>query len=51
MDFTSVALQFIPKQGSTPKRNEVVFIAPTGEEFKNRKQLEQYLKSHPGNPA
>ncbi|OIT02790.1 PREDICTED: methyl-CpG-binding domain-containing protein 11-like [Nicotiana attenuata] len=42
---------FIPKQGSTPKRNEVVFIAPTGEEFKNRKQLEQYLKSHPGNPA
>ncbi|XP_016515480.1 uncharacterized protein LOC107832181 [Nicotiana tabacum] len=42
---------FIPKQGSTPKRNEVVFIAPTGEELKNRKQLEQYLKSHPGNPA
>ncbi|KAF3683140.1 Methyl-CpG-binding domain-containing protein 11 [Capsicum annuum] len=42
---------FTPKQGSTPKKNEVVFITPTGEEVKNRKQLEQYLKSHPGNPA
>lgn len=28
-----------------------MFIAPTGEEINNRKQLEQYLKSHPGNPA
>ena len=27
-----------------------MFIAPTGEEINNRKQLEQYLKSHPGNP-
>ncbi|KAJ8560670.1 hypothetical protein K7X08_022530 [Anisodus acutangulus] len=42
---------FTPKQGGTPKKNEVVFIAPTGEEVKSRKQLEQYLKSHPGNPA
>ncbi|KAF5932324.1 hypothetical protein HYC85_028495 [Camellia sinensis] len=32
-------------------RTEIVFIAPTGEEINNRKQLEQYLKSHPGNPA
>lgn len=42
---------FTPKQGGTPKKNEVVFITPTGEEVKNRKQLEQYLKAHPGNPA
>lgn len=28
-----------------------MFIAPTGEEISSRKQLEQYLKSHPGNPA
>lgn len=27
-----------------------MFIAPTGEEINNRKHLEQYLKSHPGNP-
>ncbi|KAI7986495.1 Methyl-CpG-binding domain-containing protein 10 [Camellia lanceoleosa] len=42
---------FMPKKGGTPRKNEIVFIAPTGEEFNNRKQLEQYLKSHPGNPA
>ncbi|XP_059641247.1 methyl-CpG-binding domain-containing protein 11-like isoform X2 [Cornus florida] len=35
----------------TPRKNEVIFIAPTGEEINNRRQLEQYLKSHPGNPA
>ncbi|XP_058195869.1 methyl-CpG-binding domain-containing protein 11-like [Rhododendron vialii] len=42
---------FMPKKGGTPKRNEIVFIAPTGEEINNKKQLDQYLKSHPGNPA
>ncbi|XP_022960052.1 methyl-CpG-binding domain-containing protein 11-like isoform X3 [Cucurbita moschata] len=36
-----------PKKGGTPRKNEVIFIAPTGEEISNRKQLEQYLKSHP----
>ncbi len=41
---------FMPKKG-TPRKNEIVFIAPTGEEINSRKQLEQYLKSHPGNPA
>ncbi|XP_023004318.1 methyl-CpG-binding domain-containing protein 11-like isoform X3 [Cucurbita maxima] len=35
-----------PKKGGTPRKNEVIFIAPTGEEISNRKQLEQYLKSH-----
>jgi hypothetical protein len=28
-----------------------MFIAPTGEEINNKRQLEQYLKSNPGNPA
>ncbi|KAL2462751.1 methyl-CpG-binding domain-containing protein 11-like [Forsythia ovata] len=39
------------KKGGAPRKNEVVFIAPTGEEISSRKQLEQYLKSHTGNPA
>ncbi|GAB4842080.1 hypothetical protein Ancab_012040 [Ancistrocladus abbreviatus] len=42
---------FTPKRGGTPRKSEIVFIAPTGEEITNRKQLDQYLKSHPGNPA
>ncbi|KAK4369972.1 hypothetical protein RND71_009447 [Anisodus tanguticus] len=37
--------------GGTPKRNEIVFTAPTGEEITTRKGLQQYLKSHPGGPA
>ncbi|KAI8024766.1 Methyl-CpG-binding domain-containing protein 10 [Camellia lanceoleosa] len=41
----------MPKKAGTPKNNEIIFTAPTGEEIINRKQLEQYLKSHPGNPA
>lgn len=45
------ALQFIPKKGGTPRKNEIVFVAPSGEDINNRKQLEQYLKAHPGNPA
>ncbi|XP_057500067.1 methyl-CpG-binding domain-containing protein 11-like isoform X1 [Actinidia eriantha] len=43
--------KFMPKKTGTPKKNEVVFTAPTGEEITNRKQLEQYLKLHPGGPA
>ncbi|PSR96030.1 Methyl-CpG-binding domain-containing protein [Actinidia chinensis var. chinensis] len=42
---------FMLKKGGTPRKNEIVFVAPTVEEINNRKQLEQYLKSHPGNPA
>ncbi|XAR50547.1 hypothetical protein NMG60_11004900 [Bertholletia excelsa] len=42
---------YLPKKSGTPRKNEIVFIAPTGEEFNSRKQLEQYLKSHPGNPS
>lgn len=48
---TSVILQFFPKKAGTPKKNEIIFTAPTGEEISNRKQLEQYLKGHPGGPA
>ncbi|CAK9175638.1 unnamed protein product [Ilex paraguariensis] len=44
-------MQFMPKKGGTPKKNEIIFTAPTGEEVTNRRQLEQYLKSHPGGPA
>uniref|UniRef100_A0A2P2M4E2 Uncharacterized protein MANES_11G056200 n=1 Tax=Rhizophora mucronata TaxID=61149 RepID=A0A2P2M4E2_RHIMU len=50
MTFFSVLLQYCPKSGGTPRKNEIMFVAPTGEEIHTRKQLEQYLKSHPGNP-
>ncbi|XP_059285461.1 methyl-CpG-binding domain-containing protein 11-like [Lycium ferocissimum] len=43
--------RFLPKTGGTPKKNEIVFTAPTGEEITTRRQLQQYLKSHPGGPA
>ncbi|RDX63534.1 Methyl-CpG-binding domain-containing protein 11, partial [Mucuna pruriens] len=42
---------FFPKKVGTPRKSEIVFIAPTGEEISSKKQLEQYLKAHPGNPA
>ena len=44
-------MQNIPKKGGTPRKNEIVFVAPSGEDINNRKQLERYLKAHPGNPA
>ncbi|KAK9947548.1 hypothetical protein M0R45_003167 [Rubus argutus] len=43
--------KFVPKQSGTPKKNEIIFTAPTGEEISNKRQLEQYLKAHPGGPA
>ncbi|KAL6212276.1 hypothetical protein ACLB2K_017497 [Fragaria x ananassa] len=39
------------RQSGTPKKNEIIFTAPTGEEISNKRQLEQYLKAHPGGPA
>ncbi|RZC84186.1 hypothetical protein C5167_046972 [Papaver somniferum] len=42
------ASSFVPKKSGTPKRNEIIFVSPTGEEIKNKKQLDQYLKAHPG---
>ncbi|XP_057538620.1 methyl-CpG-binding domain-containing protein 11-like isoform X2 [Amaranthus tricolor] len=41
---------FFPKKGGTPRKSEIVFTAPTGEEIHNPRQLQQYLKSHPGGP-
>lgn len=43
--------QFFPKQGKSPKKQEVIFTTPTGEEINNKRKLEQYLKAHPGGPA
>ncbi|XP_022955628.1 methyl-CpG-binding domain-containing protein 11-like [Cucurbita moschata] len=42
---------FIPNKAGTPRKSEIVFIAPTGEEFSSRKLLEQYLKLHSDAPA
>lgn len=44
-------MQFLPKLDGITKKNEIIFIAPTGEAIHNKRQLDQYLKSHPGNPA
>lgn len=43
-------VKYLPKKAGTPKKNEIVFTAPTGEEITNRRQLDKYLKSHPGGP-
>ncbi|KAJ6846529.1 methyl-CpG-binding domain-containing protein 10-like [Iris pallida] len=42
--------KFTPRKGGTPKRNEIMFISPTGEEITTKRQLEQYLRSHAGGP-
>lgn len=42
--------KLFPKKKGTPKRDDVVYYAPTGEEIKSRAQLDRYLKSHPGGP-
>lgn len=36
------------KKGGTPKKKDVVYVAPNGEEIKTKRQLEKYLKAHPG---
>jgi hypothetical protein len=41
-------LQFTPQSRG---RSEIVFVSPTGEEIKNKRQLNQYLKANPGGPA
>lgn len=43
--------QFIPPKAGTPRRKDVLFISPTGEEIKSKRQLELYMKSHPGGPS
>ncbi|KAJ6863558.1 hypothetical protein NC652_040177 [Populus alba x Populus x berolinensis] len=46
-----LSLEFVPKKGGTPKKGEIIFTAPTGEEIASKRQLEQYLRAHPGGPA
>ncbi|PHT47562.1 Methyl-CpG-binding domain-containing protein 11 [Capsicum baccatum] len=41
----------MPKESVRAKKNEIVFVAPTGEEIRNRRQLEKYLKTHDGSPG
>ncbi|KAM3269038.1 methyl-CpG-binding domain-containing protein 11 [Capsicum chacoense] len=41
----------MPKKSVRAKKNEIVFVAPTGEEIRNRRQLEKYLKTHDGSPG
>ncbi|KAG7021237.1 Methyl-CpG-binding domain-containing protein 10, partial [Cucurbita argyrosperma subsp. argyrosperma] len=43
--------EFFPKQGKSPRKHEVIFITPTGEEINHKRKLDQYLKAHPGSPA
>ncbi|XP_074577025.1 uncharacterized protein LOC141833470 [Curcuma longa] len=42
--------KFVLNEDGTPRRNEILFISPTGEEIKSRRQLQQYLKTHLGSP-
>ncbi|WMV55991.1 hypothetical protein MTR67_049376 [Solanum verrucosum] len=42
--------RFTPGKSSTPRRNDIVFVSPDGDEIKNKRQLDKYLKSHPGGP-
>ncbi|XP_042468920.1 methyl-CpG-binding domain-containing protein 11-like [Zingiber officinale] len=42
--------KFLLNEDASPRKNEIVFISPTGEEIKNKRHLQQYLKSHPGGP-
>jgi hypothetical protein len=41
-------LQFTPQSRG---RSEIVFVSPTGEEIKNKRQLNSYLKANPGGPT
>jgi hypothetical protein len=43
-----VTFQLAPIRGG---KFEVIFVSPTGEEIKSKRQLTQYLKAHPGGPA
>ncbi|KAG5578075.1 hypothetical protein H5410_058209 [Solanum commersonii] len=42
--------RFTPGKSSTPRKNDIVFVSPDGDEIKNKRQLDKYLKSHPGGP-
>lgn len=36
------------KIGGTPKKKDITFVAPNGEEIKTKRHLDKYLKAHPG---
>eukprot|EP00249_Psilotum_nudum_P013581 c24408_g1_i1 orf=371-1483(-) len=38
-------------KGQTPKKSDVIYVAPDGEEIKSKAHLQRYLKGHPGGPA
>lgn len=40
--------KFFPKKSGTPKKNEIVFTSPTGEEIRTKRHLEKYLKTNGG---
>ncbi|XP_039140685.1 methyl-CpG-binding domain-containing protein 11 isoform X1 [Dioscorea cayenensis subsp. rotundata] len=42
--------KFTPKKAGGARKPEIVFVAPTGEEIKSKRQLDQYLRSNPGGP-
>ncbi|KAL0757482.1 hypothetical protein Bca101_095150 [Brassica carinata] len=42
---------FYPELAGSPRKTKIVFVAPTGERISSRKQLEKYLKAHPGSPV
>jgi hypothetical protein len=44
----SSLLQLAPIRGG---KFEVIFVSPTGQEIKSKRQLTQYLKAHAGSPA
>jgi hypothetical protein len=43
--------QLMLKKGGAQKKKDVVYVAPDGEEIRNKRQLEKYLKAHPGGPS
>ncbi|KAH9322654.1 hypothetical protein KI387_017293 [Taxus chinensis] len=52
-EIVSVELPAPPgwKKQFFPKKWGIIFTSPTGEEIKSKRQLSQYLKSHPGGPG
>lgn len=40
--------QLSGKKGGTPRKKDMAFVSPDGEEISNKWQLDKYLKSHPG---
>ncbi|EFJ31592.1 hypothetical protein SELMODRAFT_439858 [Selaginella moellendorffii] len=38
------------RRGGTPRRGDITFVAPDGEEIKSKRQLERYLKANSGGP-